>query len=198
MFWLFSTLIQRERDKQKTPDIDYLRRTGAIFSLSNIFISLRNAVIQVLSRVYEEIWPWRCWNSPWCSRNHSWICLAVWMGALPSLNTLSEQCIKRCTWSCKNASYFLVLHSYAELTSDLMPGMSWLQIHHAGVHVEKGWKRLITPYYFFQYSVVPEYMSLRVNLGYSRLTVSDFQMAVQLLISSLQSWWQFVFGNCTF
>lgn len=34
-----------ERKKKKTTNIDYLRRTGVVFSLSNIFNSQRNAVI---------------------------------------------------------------------------------------------------------------------------------------------------------
>lgn len=84
--------------------------------------------------MHVGIWPWRCWNSPRCPWNCSRICLAVCM---PSLNILREQCIKGAPGPVKMLHYSWQLHCNAGLTSALTPGMRWLHIHHAGVHVRK-------------------------------------------------------------
>ena len=106
---------------------------GPFFSLSSSCNSPCNAAIQAVIRVYGEIWPWRCWNSPWCSWNHSWIRLAVCIRALPSLNILGEQCIKSAPGPAEALHISWRLHQDEEVTPDLMPGMRWLQIHHAAI-----------------------------------------------------------------
>lgn len=100
----------------------------------------------------QEIWLWRCWNQFWCLWYSSWIGSTVCIGAAPSLHTLREQCIKGTPGPAKTLHSSWQIDNLEKLTPDLKAGMRRLPIF----TVSRGWKPLITPYYFFQRCVVPE------------------------------------------
>lgn len=119
---------------------------------------------------------------------------------MPSLNILGEQCIKSAPGPAKSLQISWRLHplQYEKLTPELMPGMRWLQIHHAGLHVEKGWKRLVTPYNVFQHCGVPEfYVIVRINLGY-RPTVSKSKWQYSCKYIPCVVYPIFLFANANF
>ena len=97
--WLFSTLILKTVNKNPT-HIDRQKRIGAIFIKlkfsKECFDTSTEPCVRRLDREGVGIHP----GVLETTLEIVWLC--EW-GALPSLNTLREQCIKRCTWTCKTS-----------------------------------------------------------------------------------------------